>query len=77
MGAHHSHDVEIDLKMFLDHQTFIPEIFIRSPHTHEFSIKTREILHYMVPFKLTNRFYLGHPLKPLFPRLEGQRLLLQ
>ena len=46
MVTHHSHDAGIGLKMFLYHHSFIPEIFMRSSRTHEFSIKTRQILHY-------------------------------
>jgi len=38
----------IGLGMFLCHHGFIPEVFVGSSCTHGFSIKTRQILHYVL-----------------------------
>ena len=48
MGTHHSHDLEIGLKMFICHHSFIPENLSLGHDTHDFSIKIHEILHYNV-----------------------------
>ena len=47
MGTHHSHGLEIGLKMYLYYQPFMPESFSTSQNNCQISIKTREILHYI------------------------------
>ena len=48
MGTHHSHGLEIGLKMYLYYQPFMPESFSTSQNNCQISIKTREILHKLV-----------------------------
>ena len=56
MGTHHSHELEIGLKMLVYYLPFIPKNFSLKHDTCQFSIKTREIPHYIVSLVIDGLF---------------------
>ena len=61
VGTHHSHELEIGLKMLVYYLPFIPKNFSLKHDTCQFSIKTREIPHYIPGYQEHwNKIALNH-----------------